>query len=59
MSIYEIHLGSWRRNANNEWLSYRELAEQRVDAGRNDLARLAVDGYAHCITSLSIWPRST
>ncbi|MEL6870804.1 MAG: 1,4-alpha-glucan branching protein GlgB [Pseudomonadota bacterium] len=25
-SIYEVHLGSWRRNDNNEWLSYRELA---------------------------------
>src|SRR6202789_4498107 len=22
MSIYEIHLGSWRRKANNEWLTY-------------------------------------
>ncbi|MEA2890674.1 MAG: 1,4-alpha-glucan branching enzyme [Bradyrhizobium sp.] len=28
MSIYEVHLGSWRRQGNNEWLSYRELAEQ-------------------------------
>jgi 1,4-alpha-glucan branching enzyme len=28
MSIYEVHLGSWRRKGNNEWLSYRELAEQ-------------------------------
>jgi 1,4-alpha-glucan branching enzyme len=28
ISIYEVHLGSWRRNANNEWLTYRELAEQ-------------------------------
>ena len=27
MSIYEVHLGSWRRNANNEWLTYREMAE--------------------------------
>lgn len=31
LSIYEVHLGSWRRHAdNNFWLSYRELAEQLV-----------------------------
>ena len=28
MSIYEVHLGSWRRGADGRWLSYRELAEQ-------------------------------
>ena len=28
VSIYEVHLGSWRRNGQNEWLTYRELAEQ-------------------------------
>src|SRR5882672_1355902 len=28
MSIYEVHLGSWRRKGSNEWLTYRELAEQ-------------------------------
>ena len=30
MSIYELHLGSWRRSVerNNGWLTYRELAEQ-------------------------------
>ncbi len=30
MSIYEIHLGSWRRkpDEDNRWLTYRELAEQ-------------------------------
>jgi 1,4-alpha-glucan branching enzyme len=29
MSIYEVHLGSWRRNPAeaNRWLTYRELAE--------------------------------
>ena len=27
MSIYEVHLGSWRRRDGNEWLTYRELAE--------------------------------
>ncbi|MDU6378284.1 MAG: 1,4-alpha-glucan branching enzyme, partial [Bradyrhizobium sp.] len=28
VSIYEVHLGSWRRKDNNQWLTYRELAEQ-------------------------------
>ncbi|MFX6002992.1 hypothetical protein ABTF03_18970, partial [Acinetobacter baumannii] len=28
ISIYEVHLGSWRRKDGNRWLSYRELAEQ-------------------------------
>jgi 1,4-alpha-glucan branching enzyme len=28
ISIYEVHLGSWRRKDNNRWLTYRELAEQ-------------------------------
>jgi 1,4-alpha-glucan branching enzyme len=29
MSIYEVHLGSWRRHAQDgRWLTYRELAEQ-------------------------------
>ncbi len=27
ISIYEVHLGSWRRGDDNRWLSYRELAE--------------------------------
>ncbi len=31
MSIYEVHLGSWRRGDGNTWLGYRELAEQLVD----------------------------
>src|SRR6056297_2302199 len=35
ISIYEVHLGSWRRNPDEEeqtwyWLSYRELAEQML-----------------------------
>ncbi len=31
ISIYEVHLGSWRRHTdNNFWLSYRELAEQLI-----------------------------
>lgn len=27
MSIYEVHLGSWRRKNGNEWLTYREMAD--------------------------------
>lgn len=31
ISIYEVHLGSWRRHTDNHfWLSYKELAEQLV-----------------------------
>jgi 1,4-alpha-glucan branching enzyme len=32
ISIYEVHLGSWRRNGphGEHWLSYRELAEQLI-----------------------------
>lgn len=30
-SIYEVHLGSWRRGAHNEFLGYRDLAEQLID----------------------------
>ncbi|MCW5689671.1 MAG: 1,4-alpha-glucan branching enzyme, partial [Pseudolabrys sp.] len=42
MSIYEVHLGSWRRSIerDNGWLTYRELAEQ--------LPRYAADmGFTH------------
>ena len=33
MSIYEVHLGSWRRSPEdgNRWLTYRELAAQLAD----------------------------
>ena len=33
MSIYEVHLGSWRRvpEQGNRWLTYRELAEPLAD----------------------------
>ncbi|MBS0123255.1 1,4-alpha-glucan branching protein GlgB [Thetidibacter halocola] len=31
ISIYEVHLGSWRRAADGRMLSYRELATQLVD----------------------------
>jgi 1,4-alpha-glucan branching enzyme len=33
MSVYEVHLGSWRRPGDDptRWLTYRELADQLVD----------------------------
>jgi 1,4-alpha-glucan branching enzyme len=31
MSIYEVHLGSWRRRADGTWLNYRELAPLLVE----------------------------
>jgi 1,4-alpha-glucan branching enzyme len=30
-SVYEVHLGSWRRGARGEWLDYRELAHQLAE----------------------------
>ena len=32
ISIYEVHLGSWRRvpEENNRWLTYREMADQLI-----------------------------
>ncbi|MDZ5456928.1 1,4-alpha-glucan branching protein GlgB [Azohydromonas lata] len=30
MSIYEVHLGSWRRADGGRWLTYRELARELV-----------------------------
>ncbi len=31
VSVYEVHLGSWRRREGNEYLTYRELAHELVD----------------------------
>jgi 1,4-alpha-glucan branching enzyme len=31
MSVYELHLGSWRRGEDGRWLTYRESADQLVD----------------------------
>jgi 1,4-alpha-glucan branching enzyme len=33
ISVYEVHLGSWRRNPHehNNWLTYRDLADQLVE----------------------------
>ena len=34
VSIYEVHLGSWRRN-NGNWLNYKELAEKLIPYVKN------------------------
>lgn len=31
MSVYEVHLGSWQRDAHGEFLNYRVLAQRLVD----------------------------
>ena len=31
LSIYELHLGSWRRDENNRFINYREQADQIVE----------------------------
>jgi 1,4-alpha-glucan branching enzyme len=31
LSVYEVHLGSWRRAEENEWLSYHELADELTE----------------------------
>jgi 1,4-alpha-glucan branching enzyme len=49
VSIYEVHLGSWRRKGHNEWLTYRELAEQLPayahDMGFTHIEFLPVSGH--------------
>jgi 1,4-alpha-glucan branching enzyme len=30
ISVYEVHLGSWKRKPNGDWLSYRELADELI-----------------------------
>ncbi len=37
ISIYEVHLGSWRRNSteDNRWLTYREMAEELPNYVKN------------------------
>ena len=38
ISIYEVHLGSWRqsRNRENGWLNYRQLAEELVEYAKSN-----------------------
>jgi 1,4-alpha-glucan branching enzyme len=49
ISIYEVHLGSWRRNARGGYLTYRELADQLVpyaaDLGFTHIEVLPVTEY--------------
>ncbi|MGD9614460.1 MAG: 1,4-alpha-glucan branching protein GlgB [Alphaproteobacteria bacterium] len=49
ISIYEVHLGSWRRNERGAYLTYRELAEQLVpyvaDMGFTHIEVLPVTEY--------------
>ena len=53
MAIYEVHLGSWKREPDTEygyrWLTYRELAEQLVpyakDMGYTHLELLPITEY--------------
>lgn len=50
ISIYEVHLASWRRHTeNNFWLSYQELAEQLIpyvrDMGFTHLELMPVHEY--------------
>lgn len=40
MAIYEVHLGSWQRDENGDWLNYREIAHRLADYC-NDM------GYTH------------
>ncbi len=46
MNVYELHLGSWKRKAGDEFLSYRELADELlpylVDMGYTHLELLPV-----------------
>ena len=30
ISIYEVHLGSWKRDSNNEFMNYREIADELI-----------------------------
>ena len=53
ISIYEVHLGSWRRDpatTRSGWLSYRELAHQLVDYCQQD----GLHAPASCCPSASI-----
>jgi 1,4-alpha-glucan branching enzyme len=53
MSVYEVHLGSWRRNAleGYRWLTYRELADELteyvVEMGYTHVELLPVSEHPH------------
>lgn len=35
MSVYEVHLGSWMRRLDGQWMSYRDLAQHLVNHVKN------------------------
>ena len=49
VSIYEVHLGSWRRGAGNRYLTYKELAKELIpyvaDMGFTHIELLPVSEY--------------
>ncbi|MEW6982410.1 1,4-alpha-glucan branching protein GlgB [Colwelliaceae bacterium 6471] len=49
ISIYEVHLGSWRRDENNEFLNYRDIANQLIpyvlDMGFTHIQLMPVSEY--------------
>ncbi len=49
MSIYEVHLGSWKRTSDNQFLNYRDIAEQLIpyvlDMGFTHLQLMPVSEY--------------
>jgi 1,4-alpha-glucan branching enzyme len=49
MAIYEVHLGSWRRTVDNEFLNYREIADllipYTVEMGFTHLQLMPVSEY--------------
>ena len=42
VSVYELHMGSWRRDARGMSLSYREVAEPLVPLQREAIERVGV-----------------
>ncbi len=51
LSIYEVHLGSWRKTQDNKFLNYRDIAIQIVDyvkeAGFNCIEILPISEHPH------------
>lgn len=49
ISIYEVHLGSWRKDENNQYLNYRDIANQlipyAVEMGFTHLQLMPVSEY--------------